>query len=522
MCMLEVYGPCISTANGLDWARHRKIVATPFNKNIMSYAWDESVEQSRQMLDVWAGEESSEITSVSKDTRTVSLNVLAATGFRKSYPFRSVQEQDGPASYRDSLQTILDNAILLMVAPRNLLGMPFAPKSWQVLGKAAKDFKNHMLTMLNDETKALNKGKPGSGSLMTTLVRAMDIQKASTKNETSNELQKGLSVDEIFEVQDWVAEELEWIPEDLQGQYSEIYPKLNRCRVLMLETLRIFPPVPSLPKLTCGSPQTLKLKDKTIVIPQNSELLINLINTQNSWTYWADPFTWRPARWVTNSATTESDAALLLEPERILTPKLGSTAPDNERLVTPSRCTYFPWANGGHSCPGNKFSQVEFVAVMAKLLRHYRVRAVPNPGETSEQTRNRTLDITQDVDLQLLLRMRDGDQKPMRHSSIMADAVVYDFDKFGPTTQAHLRWTKFNTVMFLAWTQNVCSGEREKTGYERDLNFNPNAVEIVSTPSEDGYPIMAKNTYFNLKSFIASLTTKATLNSTENRHNSEP
>ncbi|KAJ6032348.1 cytochrome P450 [Penicillium herquei] len=437
--VLEVYGPCISTATGPDWARHRKIVATPFNENIMSYAWDESVEQSRQMLEVWAGEESNEITSVSKDTRTVSLNVLAATGFRKSYPFRTLQDQDGPASYRDSLQTILDNAILLMVAPRNLLSMPFAPKSWQVLGKAAKDFKNHMLTMLHDETKALNEGKPGSGSLMTTLVRAMDIQKASTKNETSNEPQKGLSVDEIFgnifvinfaghdttantlsfvmlllaaypEVQDWVAEELEWIPEDLQGQYSELYPKLNRCRALMLETLRIFPPVPALPKLTYGSPQPLKLKDKTILIPQNSGLLINLISTQNSSTYWADPFTWRPARWVTNSPITESDAALLLEPERLNTPKLGSSAPADERLVTPSRCTYFPWAEGGHSCPGNKFSQVEFVAVIAKLLRHYRVGAVPKSGETSEQTRSRILGITQDVDLQLLLRMRDADQ----------------------------------------------------------------------------------------------------------------
>ncbi|KAJ5274063.1 hypothetical protein N7478_009188 [Penicillium angulare] len=437
--VLEVYGPCISTANGPDWARHRKIVAAPFNENVMSYVWDQSVEQGRQMLDVWVGEGSSEITSVSKDTRTVSLNVLAATGFRKSYPFLSVQEQqDGPANYRDSLQIILDNAILLMVAPRNLLSLPFAPKSWQVLGRAAKEFKGHMLTMLNDETRALNEGKLGSGSLMTTLVRAMDIQNASTKTETPNEPQKGLSIDEIFgnifvinfaghdttantlsfvmlllsaypEVQDWVAEELESFPDDLQGQYSEIYPKLNRCRALMLETLRIFPPVPALPKIAYDSPQPLKFNDKTIMIPQNSGVLINLIHTHKSPSYWADPFVWRPARWVTNSPTAESDAALLLEPERLVTPTLGSTVPADERLVTPSRCTYFPWADGGHSCPGNKFSQVEFVAVIAKLLCHYRVRAVPSPGETCGQTRSRILATTQDVDLQLLLRMRDAD-----------------------------------------------------------------------------------------------------------------
>ncbi|KAJ5738309.1 cytochrome P450 [Penicillium malachiteum] len=178
----------------------------------------------------------------------------------------------------------------------------------------------------------------------------------------------------------------------------------------MLKFLHLFPPVPSLPKFAYGSPQPLKLKDKTIVIPQNSGLIINLISTQTSSTYWADLFTWKPARWVTNAPTTESDPALLLDPERINTPKLGSTDPTDERLVTPSRCTYFPWADGGHSCPGNKFSQVEFVAVMAKLLRHYRVRAVPNPDETSEQTFQRIMAITQDVDRQLLLRMKDADQ----------------------------------------------------------------------------------------------------------------
>lgn len=50
------------------------------------------------------------------------------------------------------------------------------------------------------------------------------------------------------------------------------------------------------------------------------------------------------------------------------------------------------------------------MAVMAKLLLHHRVRAVPEPGETCGQTRDRILATTQDVDLQLLLRMKDADQ----------------------------------------------------------------------------------------------------------------
>lgn len=157
--MLEVYGPCISTADTTDWPRHRKVLATPFNESVMSFVWDESVEQTRQMIDIWASPDLDKISSVAKDTRTLSLNVLAAIGFRKSYPFRSGngnshREQSDSVSYRDALQTVLDNAILLMIMPRRLLSLSFAPESWQQLAKAATDFKQHMVRMLDEEVQA--------------------------------------------------------------------------------------------------------------------------------------------------------------------------------------------------------------------------------------------------------------------------------------------------------------------------------------------------------------------------------
>ncbi|KAJ5732313.1 cytochrome P450 [Penicillium malachiteum] len=62
--VLEVYGPCISTATWAEWPRHRKILATPFNEKIMSFVWDERVEQTRQLLDAWADDQ---IVSVAKD-----------------------------------------------------------------------------------------------------------------------------------------------------------------------------------------------------------------------------------------------------------------------------------------------------------------------------------------------------------------------------------------------------------------------------------------------------------------------
>ena len=87
----------------MDWPRHRKVLAAPFNESIMTFVWKESTEQTEQMLQVWT-RQGGDIISYAKDTRTLSLNVLAATGFRRSYQFTGSDESgpDGRQGYRDS------------------------------------------------------------------------------------------------------------------------------------------------------------------------------------------------------------------------------------------------------------------------------------------------------------------------------------------------------------------------------------------------------------------------------------
>ena len=267
--MLEVYGPCISTASWTDWPRHRKVLAAPFNETIMKFVWNESLKQTREMLQSWTCSKDTGIPSVAKDTRTLSLNVLAATGFHRSYEFwgSSQPGNDRSRSYRDSLQTVLDNAILLMLIPHRLLAFPLLPRSWARIGEAAGEFKQYMVEMLDEEKSLLAQGRTGTGSLMTSFVRALNTQReeAATKSQHGHTA-KSLTADEIYgnifvinfaghdptantlafsmlllaanpEVQDWVAEELREIHvtgDSKTWEYSELFSSLKRCRAVLV------------------------------------------------------------------------------------------------------------------------------------------------------------------------------------------------------------------------------------------------------------------------------------------------
>ena len=59
----------------------------------------------------------------------------------------------------------------------------------------------------------------------------------------------------------------------------------------------------------------------------------------------------------------------------------------NETFIEPEAGTYVPWADGPRECVGRKFSQVEFVAVLASLFRDYSVRPVLQDAESEADGR---------------------------------------------------------------------------------------------------------------------------------------
>lgn len=152
----------------------------------------------------------------------------------------------------------------------------------------------------------------------------------------------------------------------------------------------------ALPKWTNEHPQRLQIGERTIEIPPQTGVMPSLLAVHTLPQYWQDPLHWRPSRWILSSTP---------PPE----PHLPTTGLHSEGILTPAQSTYFPWSDGPQNCPGAKFAQVEFVAVLACILRKHRMGVVGEPNESAERAKQRALDTTQDCNMELLLRMRDAD-----------------------------------------------------------------------------------------------------------------
>lgn len=123
------------------------------------------------------------------------------------------------------------------------------------------------------------------------------------------------------------------------------------------------------------------------MLPYHTYVLTNLIAMHTLPEYWGkDHLEWKPERWIDHHGPSRE--------ETIRDPPSGKD-------------TFFPWSRGGRGCPGKKFSQVEFVAIVSVLCRQYRIEVVPKQGETPEQARMRCRAVIEDSQTEITLRMND-------------------------------------------------------------------------------------------------------------------
>ena len=144
---------------------------------------------------------------------------------------------------------------------------------------------------------------------------------------------------------------------------------------LQLETMRLYPPVTSIPKWTGNTPSRLVHGDRTYVLPPKVSVTLDANALHYSEEYWGkDVREFHPQRWDARNA--ESFLA-----QNADLPGLSVSGLEYRSVHKPVRGAYIPFSDGFRACLGKKFAQVEFVVAMAVLFGRYRVELEDNTSK---------------------------------------------------------------------------------------------------------------------------------------------
>ncbi|KAI0545638.1 cytochrome P450 [Xylaria curta] len=414
--ILNVFGPNISTAEGESWKTQRRIATRCFNEQNNEIVWQETITLASDMLQYWSSKTS--IPSIADDLRTLSLHVLSRAGFGKSFKFQGHDQRklsvDPSVNYKESLQIILENCVLILAFGTKFISNPWLPSNFRTVHKAWVSFHAYMTKLYEEEKRKLAEGQKSDHNLMTLLIRASQEDQEKTSG--------GLTESEIYgnmfafnfaghdttantftfaiyflaahpEVQDWISEEIQAVLGDRDPytwDYRTDFPVLKRCLSVMFETMRLYTPVPII-KWTGRESRPVVVNGKTFVLPPHSMIAPSYGSVQTDPRFWgSESLIWQPSRWI----------------------KAGKAG--EEEIDQPVRGAFLGWSEGTRDCPGRKFSQVEFAATMAVLFLRSRVSPVTREGETMDAARARIMNmIEKESGTVLLLQLLHPERSPL-------------------------------------------------------------------------------------------------------------
>ncbi|KAK4690121.1 hypothetical protein P7C71_g6603, partial [Lecanoromycetidae sp. Uapishka_2] len=151
-----MFGKNVDTVEGEEWQRHRKITTPPFNERNSGLVWKESLRQAEDMIKEWSAHREQGVNTTNEDMRTLALHVLTSAGF---------------------------GVVFIIVFPRKVLSSSFAPKTFRRLSTAIQEFETYMTEMVNHERMMISKRDPGTGNLLSSLIRASDQAKENALTE---------------------------------------------------------------------------------------------------------------------------------------------------------------------------------------------------------------------------------------------------------------------------------------------------------------------------------------------------
>lgn len=361
-------GENVDSSDGEDWQRHRKIVSHGFREHNNKLVWESATKQAKQWLKSCEGEaQQRSMRRLEEDMNTISANVLMFAGFGQDCGFVDGGLKDIPEGHGQSFSEVMLfmlRNVFLAWATRGLnLPKLIEPRSLARLKETKKELFQYF-----DESL-----ERGDGDFVKSFMEANENEKNGGRQYlTRGELYGNMYIIQLAgfdttsytmlftlallathpEVQEWVRDGIGEV-----AAYEDSYPNAVRCRAAMHETLRAYGPAPTIARYA-SNVETLNIAGQEVVIPARTFVSTNFTGCHYDKEVWGkDATAWKPQRWI---EVVDGKEQLKKSPELLA------------------------WSVGPRICPGKKFSQVEFTAVMDMVLREYRLEASPGLQDALE------------------------------------------------------------------------------------------------------------------------------------------
>jgi Cytochrome P450 len=341
-------GDGLLTSEGNLWAVQRRFLQAAFHGKKLEEYNAVMVRQTELLLTRWDSLASAEqCVDVADEMAVLTLNILGATLFGQDFSAISgelARHLNTMASWAITRMTSLWKLPLSIPTPRNrraghalrrldeMVEQMFAQHRRQ-----DATHKGHLLSLLLEsapEQMSAAGEKQARDEVMTFLLAGHETT-AATLSWTLLLLAQHPEV----------AERLRLELEGVLGGRSPVWPDvphLEYARMVLSETMRLYPPVWLLPRKAIEEDRV-----GDYLIPPRSDVLVSVYSLHRNPAYWQDPDKFIPERFA------HSDA-----PHR-------------------PACTYIPFGAGQRTCPGNRFGMMEATLVLAMLVQHYRFELLP-------------------------------------------------------------------------------------------------------------------------------------------------
>lgn len=387
--VLSLYGDNIVITEHDAWKKYRKIAAPAFSEKNNRMVWDASVRVVEEMFDVsWKKQDRIVVKDCVKEvTLPIALSIIGIAGFGSNMSWK--EDEDVPPnhklSFKHALHTVTSNIFIKLLTPGWVLGLT---KKLRAVDLGYKELGRYMEEMVRQRQE---EGQGNNHDLFSNLIEANQAEDDGAQKLTEQELIGNIF---IFLVagHETTAHSLTFAfallalhPEEQENLYQHVLSVLGGKTALtyehmssltyplaiLHETIRLFPPVPGIPKM-CAEDTTLDTENMygkkiTIHVPEGTGVTINTAGLHYNPRYWEDPGSFKPSRF------------------------LGDWPRD----------AFAAFSLGPRSCVGRRFTETEAVAVLSTVISQYTIEVSDSylPGVSFEEKKERLLQTTVNITL---------------------------------------------------------------------------------------------------------------------------